>query len=247
MYTHTEHVMGMPATIHIVDDILDAKQVAEEAFAYLRAVDRQFSTYKPTSEISRINAGLSEAEWSDAMRDVLALCEQTKQQTQGYFDIEHDGKLDPSGLVKGWAICNAAEIMRKHGLKNLCIEVAGDMQLHGHNASDAAWRIGIRNPFNRDESVKIIAVTNVGVATSGTYIRGQHVYNPHQPNRSIGDVMSLTVIGPDIYEADRFATAAFAMGKKGITFIDGLDGFEGYMIDHNGIATLTRGFKRYEL
>jgi thiamine biosynthesis lipoprotein len=61
----------------------------------------------------------------------------------------------------------------------------------------------------------------------------------------VTDVLSLTVIGPNIYEADRFATAAFAMGEEGIRFIERLEGFEGYMIDRRGQATFTSGFTRY--
>lgn len=40
-------------------------------------------------------------------------------------------------------------------------------------------------------------------------------------------MVSLTVIGPDIYEADRFATAAFAMGVDGIYFLEKLGGVRG--------------------
>ncbi len=74
-------------------------------------------------------------------------------------------------------------------------------------------------------------MSDCGVATSGTSIRGQHIYNPQDDAAPIDEIVSLTVIGPNIYEADRFATAAFAMGSDGIVFIEQLDGFEGYMID----------------
>ena len=93
--------------------------------------------------------------------------------------------------------------------------------------------------------VKTIVPGDRGVATSGTYVRGQHVYDPHAPGQRLDEVVSLTVIGPDIYEADCFATAAFAMGRAGILFIEQLDGFEGYMIDKYGQATLTSGFEGY--
>jgi thiamine biosynthesis lipoprotein len=59
--------------------------------------------------------------------------------------------------------------------------------------------------------------------------------------------MSLTVIGPNVCDADRFATGAFAMGEAGIRFIEGLPGFEGYMIDAHGVATYTSGFERFTL
>ena len=55
---------------------------------------------------------------------------------------------------------------------------------------------------------------------------------------------SLTVIGPNVYEADRFATAAFAMGREGLRFIEEQPGLEGYMIDRSGMASYTSGFDR---
>ena len=58
-------------------------------------------------------------------------------------------------------------------------------------------------------------------------------------------IMSLTVVGPDVYEADRFATAAFAMGRAGIEFIEARPGLEGYLVDRTGQATLTSGFSGY--
>ena len=77
---------------------------------------------------------------------------------------------------------------------------------------------------------------------SGTYARGQHIYRPGEPGPLATEVVSLTVIGPDIYEADRFATAAFAMGRDGILFLEQTPGLEGYMVDSNGRATPTNGF-----
>jgi hypothetical protein len=62
---------------------------------------------------------------------------------------------------------------------------------------------------------EVLAVSDCGVASSGSYLRGQHIYNPKAPNQPLTAMVSLTVIGPDIYEADRFITAAFAMGADG--------------------------------
>jgi thiamine biosynthesis lipoprotein len=180
------------------------------------------------------------------MKTVLELCRQTKDQTHGYFDVFREGRLDPSGLVKGWAINNAAQLLKKRGLKNFYIEAGGDVQANGHNADGQPWSVGIRNPFNKDEIVKVLRVTTEGVATSGTYLRGQHIYDPVNNIAEITDVASLTVIGPNIYDADRFATAAFAMGKPGIGFIEKLAGYEAYLVGSDRLATLTSGFGRYE-
>lgn len=239
-------LMGMPITVEILDANATEADI-ESVFAYFRFIDETFSTYKEESEISKINRGeLAEEDYSDAMQTILALSEQTRQETRSYFDIEHDSLLDPSGIVKGWAIFQAAQRLKEAEFVNFYIDAGGDIQVAGTKHGNP-WRVGIRNPFNRNENVKVLALTDKGIATSGTAIRGQHIYNPHQPRQPIQDIVSLSVIGPNVYEADRFATAAFAMGKRGIYFIEQLAGFEGYMIDTSARATSTSGFEGYVL
>jgi FAD:protein FMN transferase len=240
----TRLLMGMPITVDVAEPSA-TQQDLDIVFAYFAAVDERFSTYKDTSEISKINRGeLLPAEYSEDMQTVLALCEQTKQETDGYFDIQQDSFIDPSGIVKGWAIHNAAQVLQARGFQHFYVDAGGDVQVAGMK-DGRLWRVGIRNPFNRNEHVKILALTDQGVATSGTAIRGQHIYNPHDRATPILDVMSITVIGPNVYEADRFATAAFAMGAKGIQFIASLPDFDGYMIDAQGRATFTSGLNRF--
>jgi FAD:protein FMN transferase len=242
MARETRLLMGMPITVEIVDD--GPQDVLESVFNYFAAVDERFSLYKETSEINALNKRrISYSEISPEMREVLELAEQTKRESQGYFEIRRsNGELDPSGIVKGWAIRNAANLIRRSGAENFYVDAGGDIQSCGSNKERDAWIIGIRNPFNADEFITRVAPQGRGVATSGTSARGQHIYNPHRPSRPIDDIMSLTIIGPDVLDADRFATAGFAMGKAGILFIEQLDGFEGYVVDANGRATWTSGF-----
>lgn len=241
----TQILMGMPITV----DVVGAKDsaVLDAVFGYFDAVDRRFSTYKADSEISAINrAQLAETDYSGEMREVLALAERTRRETDGYFDIRAvDGRLDPSGIVKGWAIQNATAIVIRAGACDFLIDAGGDIQCSGRNAAGRAWSVGIRNPFNPDEIIKVVHPNGRGVATSGTYVRGQHIYDPHAPGRPIVDIVSLTVIGRDVLDADRFATAAFAMGKTGIHFIEQTPGLEGYVVDRGGRATMTSGFESH--
>ena len=236
--------MGMPITLEAID--ATTADIFDTVFDYFAYVDQTFSTYKEASEISRINCQeLSIEQASADMRTIFMLAEQTRQATHGYFDIARNGIYDPSGIVKGWAIDQAAKLIARHGYTNFYVDAGGDIQLAGHNSKGQKWRVGIRNPFNIHEIVKVLAVSDCGVATSGTSIRGQHIYDPHTNGPLSSDIVSLTVIGPNIYEADRFATAAFAMGRAGIMFIEQLAGFEGYAIDRHGQATSTSDFARY--
>ena len=237
--------MGMPVTLEVADAAADV-ELFEAVFAYFGYIDEKFSTYKEHSEISSLNRhALALEEASRDMKTVFALAEQMRLQTGGYFDIRHGDTVDPSGLVKGWAIFNASELVRQRGLTNYYVEAGGDFQAVGKNSQGQDWRVGIRSPFNFNEIVKVLKISNRGVATSGIYIRGAHIYNPKNGGKPVTKIVSLTVIGPDIYTADCYATAAFAMGKEGITFIENLEGFEGYMIDKDRQATLTSGFSRY--
>jgi thiamine biosynthesis lipoprotein len=242
----TRFMMGMPITVEIVDPQA-TKDIFNEVFNYFAHIDETFSTYKSTSEIGAINRGALElADASEEMQLVFAMCEETKRETNGYFDIKTPaGNYDPSGLVKGWGIWNAAKLIEKKGFADFYVDAGGDIQPHGRNADGGKWAVGIKNPFNEFENVKVVYVEDEGVATSGTYIRGLHIYNPRAGNEPVSDVVSLTVIGPNIHDADRFATAAFAMGMDGIKFIEQLPGYEGYIIDKNKIATMTTGFEKY--
>ena len=238
-------IMGMPVILDVIDSWVTGKTF-DKIFAYFEYVDRKFSTYKNESEISLLNRQeITLEQSSEDMQTIFMLAEQTRQETDGYFDIARNGKYDPSGIVKGWAIYNAAEILRQAGFKNYYVDAGGDIQVYGKNDEGQDWRVGIQSPFNPKEIVKVVSLQDCGMATSGTYVRGQHIYNPKDREQPITEIVSLTVIGPDIYEADRFATAAFAMGSAGVYFIENLKGFEGYMIDQKGLATYTSGFERY--
>lgn len=243
----TKIIMGTPITVEVADENVPQKAF-DEVFAYFEYIDKTFSTYKNDSEITKLNEGKVKMEdLSDDMKLVLKLSEETKRLTDGYFDITTLGGIcDPSGLVKGWSNYNAAKILERYKIKNFYIETGGDIQVSGHNEKGEQWSIGIQNPFNtKREIVKTIYLNKNGVATSGNYVRGQHIYDPVHWKYHIGDVVSITVIGPNVFEADRYATAAFAMGKEGIHFIEKLTNFEAYSIDKNGIATMTTGFDRY--
>lgn len=244
--------MGMPITVMIADGSAK-KETKEEAikkaFDYFTYIDEVFSTYKEGSEISKINRGeIKEKDFSEDMKKVFALSEKTRLETDGYFNIlTPEGLYDPSGLVKGWSIYNAANIISKLGFQNFYVDAGGDIETRGKNNKDEVWSVGIRDPFGKDKSqiIKTVFMDNRGMATSGTYIRGQHIYNPHAGRNPLHDVLSITIIGPNVYEADRFATAAFAMGREGINFIERLNGFEGYSVSAGGVATLTSGFDKF--
>lgn len=236
----TEDIMGMPITIDVRDG--DGGVGIDEAFAELRRIDAVFSPFAPDSAVSRINDGRLRIDDASAeVQDVLARCERYEAVTGGFFSAWRGPVLDPSGYVKGWAIERACAILDAHGHGAYFVDAGGDVRTRGAGDAGAPWRIGIRHPVERGSVVRVVLAGDLAVATSGTYEKGSHIYDPHT-GAPADELVSLTVIGPSIVEADVQATAAFAMGARAIDYLEGLPGYEAYAIGPDLRATWTSGF-----
>ena len=240
-----EHVMGMGVVVDVRDAGVD-DAAAGEVFDWLRFVDETFSTYKPESEVSRIGRGeLSPEEAHPDVGEVLGRCEVLRDDTHGYFDSEASGSLDPSGLVKGWAVDRAAEILEAAGARNFAIYAGGDVIVRGHPEHGDRWHVGIRHPERADRVAAVVEADDLAIATSGGYARGEHVVDPHT-GRPPSGLLSVTITGPELATADAYATAAFAMGERGPAWTAQLDGYEAMSILENEIALSTPGFPAVE-
>ena len=247
-----EQIMGTAIGFDVRDPDIP-EEALERAFEYLRQVDLRFSTYKPESEVSRLNRGeiVSEDEYSPELRQVLELCEEVRQTSEGYFDIRahrSEGGLDPSGLVKGWSLEGAGRILEAAGARNFCINGGGDIVVRGEAGPATPWRIGIRHPLQADKVATVVSVRDGAIATSGAYERGEHVRDPFTGKAPAG-VLSVTIVGPSLTYADAYATAAFAMGPTGLAWVARLAGYAGCAITvdpdgSNGRLTWTPGFER---
>jgi len=231
----------MPVTVDVRDARVDPAAL-EEAFADLGRMDALFSTYRRDSDVSRIDRGeLRPEDAEPEVRAVLDLCERYRRATGGWFSAWIGGRLDPSGLVKSWAMDRACAILERHGARNYVLNAGGDVVARGHREDGERWRVGIRHPVQRDRVVRVVLATDVAVATSGTYEKGTHVLDPHTGHAATS-VVSVTVVGPDIVEADVHATAALAMGRSGLDLVEALDGYEAYAIFPDLTASWTSGF-----
>jgi thiamine biosynthesis lipoprotein len=253
-----EHIMGMPIGIDVRDLGVDP-DVLDQAFDWLRWVDATFSTYKADSEICRLNRGeLPLADAHPDVRRVLARCDRLMRETGGYFDPyrtdlppaarQWDPELsphavDPSGLVKGWSVDRAARILQRGGLRNFTVNAGGDLRAEGSPGDGPVWRIGIQHPYIKDRVAAVVGISGGAIATSGTYERGEHILDPHSGRPPVG-LLSVTIVGPDLGVADAYATAAFAMGRRGPAWTATLKGYEAMTIQDDEAVFFTHGFPR---
>lgn len=230
----------MPIVVDVRDDDVDEAEL-DHVFAWFRWVDATFSTYKEDSEISRLARGeLAPTDAIPEVRWVLNRCEELREETRGYFDARATGTLDPSGLVKGWSVERAAQLLRYVGIRNFAVSAGGDMCFSGRAVPELTWRVGIQHPLERLEAAAVVEANELAIATSGA--NGRAAVDPHT-GRPPADVLSVTVVGPELATADAYATAAFAMGPDaGPHWTARLRGYEAMTILAKGTVLMTGGF-----
>jgi thiamine biosynthesis lipoprotein len=193
--------------------------------------------------VSRLrNGSLTAAGGSADLRLVLDRCADLWRDTDGYFDAYAGGPLDPSGYVKGWSVEVASARLAAAGSTRHHINAGGDIRMRGAGPDGRPWRVGIRHPWEADKLAWVLSVEEGAVATSGTYERGAHVWNPRTGKPATG-LRSVTVVGPDLAVADAYATAALAMGEPGLDWLAKrvAEGYESAAVTDDGRAFTSPG------
>ena len=231
--------MGTAIGITVIDE--PSSDAVDRAFAWLHWVDAIFSTYIPDSEVSRIGRG--ELRLDDAapeVRHVFARCDELTEATEGRFTIRpgDPGRppVDPSGLVKGLSIDEAAHILRVDGIERFMINAGGDILCGGLPPEGTGWPIGIRHPLESDAVAAVLTIDGGAIATSGTYERGDHIWGV----RGSRWLLSATVVGPDLGTTDALATAVFA-DPEDLGWLGAFPGYEHVLIGDDSMVRWTPG------
>jgi FAD:protein FMN transferase len=243
---HVEQVMGLPVTLalrgrHVDDE--PARQAWAAVLAELRHADRVFSTYRSDSAVSRVNAGeLTLAECPAEVSEVLGLAEVAQAQSDGYFTVwlPRDGGtvLDPSGVVKGWALQRASAVLDGLDGTDSCLSGGGDMVCRVRESAGAPWRIGVEDPHDPQRVLSVVELRNGAIATSAATHRGHHVLDPFTGRPPQG-VASVTVVGASLLWADVWATAAFAHGSQAASWLATRTDHRGLVVHPDGSTTST--------
>ena len=238
------HVMGMPISLalrgrHARSDA--GTRAWQDALAVLLEADRVFSTYRTDSWISRLDRDeVTVADCPAEVAEVLALGERARVESGGAFDVRRagpDGRvhLDPSGVVKGWAVERAAVALDALDETDHVLSAGGDMTCRTVDPDGPDWRVGIEDPRDWTRVVAVLPLRNGAVATSGLSRRGAHIVDA-RTGAVPGALASVTVVGPSLTWADIDATAAFAMGAEATGWLRGRAGRRGLVVPADGVA-----------
>lgn len=231
-----EHVMGTVFTITTYDSGASDADL-DRVVAWFRWVDQTFSTFRDDSEICQIARGdLAIADASADVRFVLDACAGIERVSQGRFSIR-PGRvggpgLDPAGFVKGWSVDRASLMLQHAGSKRFSIDAGGDVLFFGPAPSGGRWRVGVRHPEDAQVMGARIHINDGAVATSGAYIRGEHIWGQAATDKT---VTSATVVGPSLGVADALATAVFGDQAASLAWMSAYPEY--------GIVLMTKGHK----
>jgi thiamine biosynthesis lipoprotein len=227
------------ASMIVSEDELNA--AIEKVIEFCRNVDEDFSTYIDSSWVTRLRLGKTAIEECPPLvQEVWELCGQAKHLSDGAYDPwAVVGGFDPSGLVKGWAADICADMLVAAGAQHVQVNAAGDLSLRGgwFDPTDSRvkpWKIGVVNPDNRQEVLKIFEITDGAIATSGTYERGAHISDPYTGMIAIG-AKSATIVGDKGWLCDALATAVMVAGTDAAVWFtqDELTGYQVWAIDRH--------------
>ncbi|HEX2998164.1 MAG TPA: FAD:protein FMN transferase [Anaerolineales bacterium] len=135
--------------------------------------------------------------------------------------------LDFGGSAKGWAAHQAMKRLQADG--PALVNAGGDITVSGLRADGSPWQIGIANPFQREENIETLFLEACGIATSGKDRRRwtrngvlqHHISDPATSQPAETDLLTVTVIAPDVMQAEAAAKAAFILGSRvGLEWIE---------------------------
>ncbi|PHR90522.1 MAG: FAD:protein FMN transferase ApbE [Blastopirellula sp.] len=131
--------------------------------------------------------------------------------------------LDLSAIAKGYAVDQVAELLKDRGLSQFMVEIGGEVQTAGLKPDGSRWKIAIEKPVRgQREFQQIIALTDIGLATSGDYRnyfehQGKlysHTIDPGTGKPVDHQLTSASVLHAECMLADAYATALMVLGPE---------------------------------
>ncbi|HLF71771.1 MAG TPA: FAD:protein FMN transferase [Dehalococcoidia bacterium] len=135
-------------------------------------------------------------------------------------------RLDFGGIGKGYAVDNAARILRDTG--GFLIDAGGDIYAGGRGPTGRPWRVAVTDPDDGHE-IEVVELVDAAIATSTTRKRrwqrggaeAHHLIDPRTQLPAETGISSATVIAPSTAVADVFAKAAVILGvEQGSALLD---------------------------
>jgi FAD:protein FMN transferase len=161
-------------------------------------------------------------------------------------------RLDFGGVAKGWAAHQAMRRLEPYG--PALVDAGGDIAVSGLQQDGQPWYIGVENPFEPGADLMTLQIGRCGVATSGRDTRAwvhagrnkHHIIDPRTGQPAETDVLTATVIAPDVLTAETAAKTVFILGSKsGKAWLEARPNLAGLLVLENEQQIQSKHFESY--
>lgn len=149
-------------------------------------------------------------------------------------------EIDFGGIAKGYALAEAARVLKDSGVTSALIDLGGDVYVLGKKGA-RPWKVGIKNPRGAD-ILGYIEAKDQAVVSSGDYERFfiekgkryHHIFNPATGYPTEG-VAGVTVTHPDPVLAQAWAKIPFVLGaQNGIQVLNRIKDMRAVIVTASG-------------
>ena len=237
---------------NISDDLV---YVIEQSIHYSNISDGAFDiTIKPILNLWKTKIIAGEYPSGQEINETLTLVNYSNIIVENktiYFNVK-GMSITVDGIAKGYAVDQAVKVLKNNGYASGFVNAGGDGLYFGTRPDGADWKVGLRNPDNKSQSIVVMEISDMAVATSGNYeryfnesARLSHISDP-RTGYSSQSLLSATIIAGSAMEADTLATTVFVLGPdKGLELIEKIQNTECVIITPENEILTSSGFGIY--
>jgi thiamine biosynthesis lipoprotein len=130
-------------------------------------------------------------------------------------------RIDLGGIAKGYAVDLALRALAAHGVRDALVDASGNMMSAGHPEGAPHWRIGLRDPRDRQASFARVTLAGDAISTSANYEqfvtkdgrRHGHILDP-RTGRPAEGLLAVTVVAADATTCDAWDTPLYVLGLE---------------------------------
>lgn len=162
--------------------------------------------------------------------------------------------VELGGIGKGLAVRWSSEVLASH-TANYMVEAGGDCYCAGVASENDGWRVGIEDPFEGDEPLAVLSLSDRAATTSSIRLRhwraGQedvhHLIDPSTGHPGGEGLVAVTVVGRDPARAEVDSKVLFLAGRRNIARTARRHGIAALWVDVNGEVDSSANMGRYIL
>jgi len=240
---------------------LELIELIERSIKISKLTDGAFDiSYASMDRIWKFDGSMKEMPSPEAIQQSVAKVGYQKiiidKENQTVMLKDEGMKLGLGGIGQGYIADKIKALLQSNGCVAGLVNVSGDISTWGKQPNGEQWKVGIKNPMNKNKIFATFPLEDTAVETSGSYEkyvtfngkRYSHIIDTRTGYPATG-LISVSVFAKTTELADALATGVFVMGKDaGMNLVNQLPGISCIMVDEDGKVSTSKNIdlKKYQ-